>query len=73
MLSADVSVRICAPFCRLLDLETVRSRRTHRRSPEHVIPAAVEEDARFEDSQMRFIDSIDTMVLGRVNYEMFAG
>jgi dihydrofolate reductase len=36
------------------------------------IPAAVVGDARFADSQMRFIDSIDTMALGRVNYEMFA-
>ena len=29
------------------------------------IPAAVVGDARFADSQMRFIDSVDTMVLGR--------
>jgi dihydrofolate reductase len=37
------------------------------------IPTALVGDARFADSQMRFIDSVDTMVLGRVNYEMFAG
>ena len=36
------------------------------------IPAAVGGDTSFADSQMRFIDSIDTMVLGRVNYELFA-
>jgi dihydrofolate reductase len=37
------------------------------------IPASVEGDRSFADSQMRFIDSVDAMVLGRVNYELFAG
>jgi dihydrofolate reductase len=37
------------------------------------IPAATVGDAQFADSQMRFIDSLDGMVLGRVNYELFAG
>jgi dihydrofolate reductase len=36
------------------------------------IPASTEGDDAFMDHQMRFIDTVDTMVLGRVNYELFA-
>ena len=37
------------------------------------VPAATKGDQSFGDRQMGFIDSIDTMLLGRVTYEMFAG
>jgi dihydrofolate reductase len=35
------------------------------------IPAAVQGDSIVVENQMRFIDTIDTIVLGRVTYEMF--
>lgn len=37
------------------------------------IPAATTGDAKVAENQMRFIDTIDTIVLGRTTYEMFAG
>jgi dihydrofolate reductase len=37
------------------------------------IPMATEGDGRVAETQMRFIDRIDTIVLGRVTYQMFAG
>jgi dihydrofolate reductase len=37
------------------------------------IPAATQGDRSFGDRQSSFIGSIDTMLLGRVTYEMFAG
>jgi dihydrofolate reductase len=37
------------------------------------VPAATEGDSRLAENQMQFIDTIDTIVLGRVTYEMFAG
>jgi len=37
------------------------------------IPAALQGDRSFGDRQMAFIDSVDTMLLGRATYEMFAG
>ena len=37
------------------------------------VPAANEGDRSFGDRQMEFIDSVDTMLLGRRTYEMFAG
>src|SRR5688500_11747653 len=37
------------------------------------ISRATEGDRSFGDRQMSFIDSIDTMLLGRITYEMFAG
>ena len=37
------------------------------------IPAAAQGDAGVAENQLRFIDTIDTIVLGRVTYEMFAG
>jgi len=37
------------------------------------IPAATVGDSVVADNQMRFIDTVDTIVLGRVTYEMFAG
>ena len=37
------------------------------------IPAATEGDAGVAETQMRFIDTVDTIVLGRTTYEMFAG
>ena len=36
------------------------------------VPAANQGDRSFGDRQMDFIDSVDTMLLGRVTYEMFA-
>jgi dihydrofolate reductase len=37
------------------------------------IPAATQGDATLAENQMRFIDTVDTIVLGRATYEMFAG
>jgi dihydrofolate reductase len=37
------------------------------------IPAATAGDAGVAENQMRFIDTVDTIVLGRTTYEMFAG
>ena len=37
------------------------------------VPASNQGDQRFGQRQMEFLDSIDTMLLGRVTYEMFAG
>ena len=37
------------------------------------VPAATQGDRGFGDRQLAFMDSIDTMLLGRVTYEMFAG
>ncbi len=37
------------------------------------IPAATQGDADLAEKQMHFIDSVDTIVLGRATYEMFAG
>jgi dihydrofolate reductase len=37
------------------------------------IPAATDGDSGVADNQMRFLDTIDTIVLGRRTYEMFAG
>jgi dihydrofolate reductase len=37
------------------------------------IPAATEGDSLVAENQMRFIDTIDTIVLGRTTYELFAG
>lgn len=37
------------------------------------IPAATAGDAKVAENQMRFIDTIDTIVLGCTTYEMFAG
>jgi len=37
------------------------------------VPASNQNDQSFGNRQMEFIDSIDTMLLGRVTYEMFAG
>jgi dihydrofolate reductase len=37
------------------------------------IPASMQGDQRFGQRQMKFLDSIDTILLGRVTYEMFAG
>jgi dihydrofolate reductase len=37
------------------------------------IPAATEGDSVVADNQMQFLDTIDTIVLGRRTYEMFAG
>jgi dihydrofolate reductase len=36
------------------------------------IPAATEGDSGLAENQMKFIDTIDTIVLGRATYEMFA-
>jgi dihydrofolate reductase len=36
------------------------------------IPAATEGDSRLGERQLRFMDTIDTIVLGRATYEMFA-
>ena len=36
------------------------------------IPASTQGDQRFGQRQMKFLDSIDTILLGRVTYEMFA-
>jgi dihydrofolate reductase len=36
------------------------------------IPASSQGDQRFGQQQMEFLDSIDTILLGRVTYEMFA-
>jgi dihydrofolate reductase len=37
------------------------------------IPAAAQGDEGVAENQLRFIDTIDTIVLGRVTYELFAG
>ena len=37
------------------------------------VPDATQGDRSFGDRQLAFIDSVDTMLLGRVTYEMFAG
>jgi dihydrofolate reductase len=37
------------------------------------IPAATGGDAGVAENQMRFIETVDTIVLGRATYEMFAG
>jgi dihydrofolate reductase len=37
------------------------------------IPEATEGDDGVAENQMRFVDTVDTIVLGRVTYEMFAG
>lgn len=37
------------------------------------VPASNQGDQSFGNRQLKFIDSIDTMLLGRVTYEMFAG
>jgi dihydrofolate reductase len=37
------------------------------------VPASTQGDKRFGQRQMQFLDSVDTMLLGRVTYEMFAG
>ena len=37
------------------------------------IPASTQDDDRFGQRQMEFLDSVDTILLGRVTYEMFAG
>ena len=37
------------------------------------VPAATQGDQSFGREQLGFIDSLDTMLLGRVTYEMFAG
>ena len=37
------------------------------------IPASTQGDQPFGQHQMKFMDSIDTILLGRVTYEMFAG
>ena len=36
------------------------------------VPGATQGDRSFGDRQLAFIDSVDTMLLGRVTYEMFA-
>ena len=36
------------------------------------VPASMSGDKSFGDRQLDFIDSVDTMLLGRVTYEMFA-
>jgi dihydrofolate reductase len=36
------------------------------------VPGAMQGDQSFGDRQLAFIDSVDTMLLGRVTYEMFA-
>lgn len=37
------------------------------------IPAATEGDSGVAENQMRFIDTVDAILLGRTTYEMFAG
>jgi dihydrofolate reductase len=37
------------------------------------IPVATAEDEALQANQLRFIDTVDTMVLGRKTYELFAG
>ena len=37
------------------------------------IPAATAGDEALQENQLRFIDRVDTMVLGRKTHEMFAG
>jgi dihydrofolate reductase len=37
------------------------------------VPASNQGDQRFGQRQMEFLDSIDTILLGRVTYDMFAG
>src|SRR5688572_29085027 len=37
------------------------------------VPASTQGDERFGHRQMEFLDSVDTILLGRVTYEMFAG
>lgn len=37
------------------------------------VPASMQGDKRFGQRQVRFLDSVDTMLLGRATYQMFAG
>ena len=37
------------------------------------VPASTQDDERFGQRQMEFLGSVDTILLGRVTYEMFAG
>ena len=37
------------------------------------VPASMQGDKRFGQRQLKFLDSVDTMLLGRVTYQMFAG
>lgn len=37
------------------------------------VPASTQGDQRFGQHQMEFMDSLDTMLLGRVTYQMFSG
>ena len=37
------------------------------------VPATAQGDAGVAENQMRFIDTVDTIVLGRATYELFAG
>lgn len=37
------------------------------------IPAALADDDRFQENQLAFLGTVDTMVLGRRTYELFAG
>jgi dihydrofolate reductase len=37
------------------------------------VPASTQGDRKFGDRQIEFMDSIDTILLGRLTYEMFAG
>jgi dihydrofolate reductase len=37
------------------------------------VPASMQGDQRFGQRQMEFLDSIDTILLGRVTYDLFAG
>jgi dihydrofolate reductase len=37
------------------------------------VPAGTEGDAELRENQMRFVDTVGTIVLGRVTYELFAG
>jgi dihydrofolate reductase len=37
------------------------------------IPAAAQGNAELQDNQLRFIDTVGTIVLGRTTYELFAG
>lgn len=37
------------------------------------VPASMQGDKRFGERHMKFLDSVDTMLLGRITYEMFAG
>jgi hypothetical protein len=37
------------------------------------VPASMQGDQRFGQRQTQFLDSIDTILLGRVTYDLFAG